>query len=510
MFIKRILCLGLLLGFAFSSPTAFGQEPDAKEGSQRKNVLFLISDDLNTRIGCYGDPIVQTPNIDRLAARGVLFENAACQYPLCGPSRNSMLCGLYPDTTGIHGNAQIFRDSIPQRWSLPQAFRLDGYFAGRIGKLYHYNVPKSVGTNGHDDPASWELELNPAGCDRLIEEPDIFTLRKGAFGGTLSWYASPRPDEAHTDGMLADDASWVLERCAKRNDRPFFLAVGFYRPHTPYVAPKGYFEPYKLEDMPLFDNVEEDNADVPAAALLSKKKEQDQLNDELRRQAIQAYYASTTFMDAQVGKVLDTLKRTGLDKNTIVVFTSDHGYFLGEKGLWQKQALFDKVAGVPLIIAEPGRTEGAIAKSPVGLVDLYPTLAELCDVPTQELMQGQSLVPMLRDPSETGRGYSMSMVARNDRQAKQRYFGYSIRTERYRLTLWDDGKRGTELYDHQNDPDEFTNLAHGERKKDPNNAKVIRELTQKLKAEMAKGMPASGKRTEYKVGNWNPMLRVDD
>ncbi|WP_047815980.1 sulfatase [Rhodopirellula islandica] len=510
MSIRRIFGFGLFLGLCLSLQTSHGQDPETSQGSQRKNVLFLISDDLNTRIGCYGDPLVQTPNIDRLAARGVLFENAACQYPLCGPSRNSMLCGLYPDTTGIHGNAQIFRDSIPERWSLPQAFRLDGYFAGRIGKMYHYNVPKSVGTNGHDDPASWELELNPAGCDRLIEEPDIFTLRKNAFGGTLSWYASPRPDAAHTDGMLADDASWVLERCAQRNDRPFFLAVGFYRPHTPYVAPKEYFDLYHLEDMPLFDNVEEDNADVPEAALLSRKKEQEQLTDDLRRQAVQAYYASTTFMDAQVGKVLDTLKRTGLDKNTIVVFTSDHGYFLGEKGLWQKQALFDKVAGVPLIIAEPGRTAGAVATAPVGLVDLYPTLTEWCGVPTQELMQGQSLVPMLRDPSATGRGYSMSMVVRNDRQAKQRYYGYSIRTQRYRLTLWDDGKRGTELYDHQNDPDEFTNLAHGDRKSDPEIAQVIRDLTQKLETERTKGMPASGKRTEYKVGNWNPMLRIDD
>ncbi|MCC9655636.1 sulfatase [Rhodopirellula halodulae] len=506
----RSLCLGLILGTVFIGTVASAQEATEKKPSTRKNVLFLISDDLNTRIGCYGDPLVQTPNIDRLAARGVLFQNAACQYPLCGPSRNSMLCGLYPDTTGIHGNAQIFRDSIPERWSLPQAFRLDGYFAGRVGKLYHYNVPKSVGTNGHDDPASWELELNPAGCDRLIEEPDIFTLREKAFGGTLSWYASPRPDGEHTDGMLAEDASWVLERCAKRNDRPFFLAVGFYRPHTPYVAPKEYFEPYKLEDMPLFDNVEEDVADVPKAALLSHKKEQEKLTDPLRRQAIQAYYASTTFMDAQVGKVLDTLERTGLDKNTIVVFTSDHGYFLGEKGLWQKQALFDKVAGVPLIIAEPGREKGAVATTPVGLVDLYPTLAEMCGVPTQELMHGQSLVPILRDPSQLGRGYSMSMISRNDRQKKQRYYGYSIRTPRYRMTLWDDGDRGMELYDHDKDPEEFTNLAHGDGQQDPEIAAVIRDLKGKLAEEVAKGMPASGKRTEYKVGNWNPMLRVDN
>jgi len=174
----------------------------------RPNVLFIISDDLNTSIGCYGHPLVKTPHIDRLAARGVRFERAYCQFPLCGPSRNSMLTGLYPNSTGILANSQIFRQTIPQQLSLSHALRMQGYFAARIGKLYHYNVPKSVGTNGHDDPGSWELELNPAGCDRLLEEPDIFSLRPGSFGGTLSWYASPRHDRLHTDGMLASDAEW--------------------------------------------------------------------------------------------------------------------------------------------------------------------------------------------------------------------------------------------------------------------------------------------------------------
>ena len=152
-----------------------------------------------------------------------------------------MLCGLYPNATGIMRNSQIFRQTIPSHHSLPQAFRLEGYVSARVGKLYHYNVPKSVGTNGHDDPASWEIETNPAGCDRLEEEPFIFSLKPGQFGGTLSWYASPQPDEKHTDGMLAEDAIWLLERFAKRPDRPFFLALGFYRPHT-YVAPNSTLE----------------------------------------------------------------------------------------------------------------------------------------------------------------------------------------------------------------------------------------------------------------------------
>ena len=215
-------------------------------------------------------------------------------------------------------------------------------------------MPKSVGTNGHDDPGSWELELNPAGCDRLLEEPRHLLAAPGQFGGTLSWYASPRGDLLHTDGMLASDAEWVLERCARDRSRPFFLAVGFYRPHTPYVAPKEYFAGYPQQQMPLVQGVEEDQQDLPAPALGSHKKEHELLTDELRQQAIQAYFASITFMDAQVGRVLDALDRLGLADNTIVVFTSDHGYHLGEHGLWQKMSLFEESARVPLIIAAPG------------------------------------------------------------------------------------------------------------------------------------------------------------
>src|SRR4026209_2249550 len=206
-FLLLSIALALLSGPLVAAETA------------RKNVLFLISDDLNTFLGCYGDPRAKTPNLDKLAARGVRFDRAYCTFPLCGPSRNSMLTGLHPNSTGILANAQIFRQTIPSQHILPQAFRLSGYFAARIGKLYHYNVPKSIGTNGHDDPGSWELELNPAGVDRLGEESKLFSLLPGKFGGTLSWYASPSSDEHHTDGRMAEDAEWVLERCAKRKDR---------------------------------------------------------------------------------------------------------------------------------------------------------------------------------------------------------------------------------------------------------------------------------------------------
>jgi len=477
--------------------------PSVGEGSaadQRPNVLFIISDDLNNSLGCYGHPMVKSPNIDRLAARGVRFERAYCQFPLCGPSRNSMLTGLYPNSTGILSNSQIFRQTIPAHQSLSHAFRLKGYFAARIGKLYHYNVPKSVGTNGHDDPGSWELELNPAGCDRLLEEPDIFSLRPGSFGGTLSWYASPRSDLFHTDGMLASDAEWVLERCARDKDRPFFLAVGFYRPHTPYVAPKEYFKGYPKKQMPLVEGVEEDQKDLPAQALGSHKREHELLTDDLRQQAIQAYFASVTFMDAQVGRVLNTLDRLGLADNTIVVFTSDHGYHLGEHGLWQKMSLFEESARVPLIIAAPGMTKkGGVSKTPVGLIDLYPTLTELCNVERPDNLQGQDLAPILKDPSLAGRGWALSQVRRGSQ--KKRTFGFTLRTPRWRYTEWDEGRQGHELYDHENDPLERNNLANDSAQTDR-----IAGLAEKLHAATKASLPKSGEIPAIRPGVWAPNL----
>jgi iduronate 2-sulfatase len=473
----------------------------AAESMPRRNVLFLISDDLNNFLGCYGDPRAKTPNLDRLAARGVLFERAYCAFPLCGPSRNSMLTGLYPNSSGIQANSQIFRQTIPQHVSLPQAFRQAGYFAARLGKLYHYNVPNSIGTDGHDDPASWELELNPAGVDRLEDHPHIFSLVPGQFGATLSWYASPKRDAFHTDGILAADAEWVLERCAKQRERPFFLAVGFFRPHTPYVAPKEpYFGYYPEPEMPVVSGVEQDQADIPAAGLASRKKEQDKMTDELRRQAVQAYYASISFMDAQVGHVVNALDRLGLADNTVIVFTSDHGYHMGEHGLWQKMSLFEESTRVPLLIVAPGvTTPGGVARTPVSQVDLYPTLTELCSVPAPANLQGQSLVAMLKNPSETGRGWALTQVTRGGRQ--QRFFGYSLRTPRWRYTEWDQGQQGRELYDHEADPRELTNLANK-----ADHAQTLAGLSDQLRAAVRETFPASGETPPVVEGLWAPML----
>ncbi|MGC3967376.1 MAG: sulfatase [Pirellulales bacterium] len=487
----------------------------ARSAEARPNVLFLIADDLNNFLGCYGDPRAKTPNLDKLAARGVRFDKAYCSFPLCGPSRNSMLTGLYPNSTGIQGNQQIFRQTIPAQHSLPQAFRLSGYFAGRIGKLYHYNVPKSIGTNGHDDPGSWEMEINPAGVDRLEEEPQIFSLTPGQYGGSLSWFASPKPDPFHTDAIMADDAAWVLKRCAERKDRPFFLAVGFFRPHTPYVSPKDpYFGYYPESEMPVVQGVAEDQADLPKAALGSYKPDQDKLTDDLRRQCVQAYYASISFMDAQVGRVLEALEQNGLAENTIVVFTSDHGYHMGEHGLWQKMSLFEESSRVPLIVAARGLAKpGTSAAAPVSHVDLFPTLAELCNVPAPKNLQGQSLAAMLKDPENVkGRNWALTQVARGGGLGRAtvtrdvgsdgaRYFGYTLRTPQWRYTEWDEGKQGRELYDHASDPKELKNLAD-----DPAHAATVAELASQLKTAVATTLPPDGQIPPLKLGVWAPNL----
>ena len=530
---RRTSASWLLLAFVLACLAARGTA-HAASPAPRQNVLFLISDDLNNLLGCYGDPRARTPNLDKLAERGVRFDRAYCAYPLCGPSRNSLLTGLYPNSTSVHGNGQMFRQSIPAHISLPQAFRQQGYLAARIGKLFHYGVPGSIGTDGYDDPASWEIEFNPAGVDRLQEESRMFSLAPGNLGSALSWYASPSKDALHTDGLIASEAEWVLERCARRKDRPFFLAVGFFRPHTPFAAPKDpYFGYYPEAKMPVVSGVEADEADIPAPALGSRKKEEEKLTDDLRRQALQAYYASISFMDAQVGRVVDTLDRLGLAENTIIVFTSDHGYHVGEHGLWKKQSLFEESARVPLLMVAPGVSKGgAVVTTPVSHVDLYPTLTALAGVQAPANLQGQSLVPMLKDPAVKGRGWALTQVARGGggggggkrkaaapesgagektrRKAAgaggdeggSRYFGYSLRTDRWRYTEWgNDGRLGRELYDHAKDPGELTNLAA-----DAAHATTLRELASQLRSAVKTTFPPAGKSPELREGHWSPVL----
>jgi uncharacterized sulfatase len=454
--------------------------------SAKMNVLFIVSDDLtNNALSCYGSSICQSPNIDRLAKNGVRFDRAYCQFPLCNPSRASFLTGLRPDTTRVYENATQFRKNVPDAQSLPQTFRKAGYFVARVGKLYHYGVPGQIGTDGLDDPPSWEEVINPRGRDKDDEEM-IFTLSpkgKGParFGGTLSWLAADGSDSEQTDGMTAAEVMKLLEQ---NRSKPFFLACGFFRPHTPYVAPKKYFDMYPLDRIKLPTVPADHTKSAPAPAFGSAKKEQDTMTDDLRRKALQAYYAATTFMDAQVGLVLDALEKLKLADRTIVVFISDHGYHLGEHGLWQKMSLFENSARVPLIIYDPrAKGNGRASKRTVELIDLHPTLAQLCGLAPPREAEGKSLKPLLDNPDDVWDKPALTQVSRGTPTAtgdklpkKQAWFmGYSIRDERYRYTVWDDGNKGFQLYDYDKDPDELKNLAD-----DPASAQVVSRMRKLL------------------------------
>jgi iduronate 2-sulfatase len=442
--IRRLLLLVLLTASLTPSLKA-DNTPQS-----RPNVLFLICDDLNCDLSCYGHPMVKSPNIDRLAARGVRFDKAYCQYPLCGPSRASFMAGMYPDQTLIHRNAIYIREHLPNVKTMSQMYRDAGYTATRIGKIYHYNVPLHIGTSGHDDPYSWDFTFNPRGQDR-DRENTIFTLVPGQWGGTLSWRADDGPDEAQTDGMAATQAAALLKQYSEQKT-PFFMAVGLYRPHTPYVAPKKYFEMYPVDaiKVPTVPEGYLDTIPEPARQSVRRKKDQINLADHLARRAIQAYYSSITFADAQVGRILDALEASGLSDNTVIVFTSDHGYHMGEHGHWQKTTLFENAARVPLVMAGPGVTaKGATSRSHAEMIDFYPTLAELCDLTPPKSISGISLVPTLQEASAQPRTNALTQYAT----------GYSIRTDRYRYTEWGkNGADGAELYDHQSDTAEMHNL----------------------------------------------------
>ena len=233
-----------LLSAALSLALLLGSLATAKD---KLNVLFIMTDDLNCNLGSYGHPLVKSPHIDRLASQGVLFENAYCNYPICGPSRASFMTGLYPEQTGVTVLRRMFRNYIPDVVTLSQHFMANGYTATRVGKIYYYDNPKGIGTDGHDDPQSWQMRINPRGRDKA-EEDKIFSLKPGSFGAALSWLAADGTDEEQTDGMVATESIKLLEGYAK-TERPFFLAVGFYKPHTPYVAPKKYFDLYDPDEI---------------------------------------------------------------------------------------------------------------------------------------------------------------------------------------------------------------------------------------------------------------------
>jgi iduronate 2-sulfatase len=459
--------LSVLLAFLFLF--SFNYQASA-QANKKYNVLFVASDDLNNDMQCYGFSFVKTPNLNRLVARGVRFDRAYNQFPLCNPSRASLLTGCRPDVTGVYDLQKKFRDTLPDAVTLPQLFMNNGYVSARVGKIFHYGVPNDIGTNGLDDSVSWNKRVNPKGRDRTEENrltnltPDI------PLGIALAYWIADGSDDQQTDGMVANEAIRIME---ESKDHPFFLAVGFFRPHCPFVAPKKYFDLYPLEKIPLPKENATDWNDKPEAAKWTNPLNWG-LDESKRREAVRAYYASISFMDAQVGKLLEALDRLRLTNNTIIVFWSDHGYNVGQHGQWQKQSLFEHSARNPLIIAVPGMTSGKSSGRTVELLDIYPTLAELCGLKAPANLQGKSLVPLLKKPEATWNRPAFTQVRRllNRQTPNEKVImGRSVRTERWRYTEWNDGKDGLELYDYKTDPDEFINLA-----KNPKFNSVIKEL----------------------------------
>ena len=450
---------------------------DDPQPKKKYNVLFIASDDLNNDMHCYGNSLVKTPNLDRLVARGVRFDHAYNQYPLCAPSRASMLTGYRPDVTKVADLKTHFREALPNAVTLPQLFKNNGYFSGRVGKIYHYGVPSDIGTNGVDDSISWNDRHNPIGRDKTEEMLITNLTPKRGLGSSLSYLAAEGSDEEQTDGMIATEAIAMMK---KNKGNPFFLAVGFFRPHCPYVAPKKYFDLYPVNEVPLPEESPDDWNNKPEAAKYTTPLNWG-LDKEQRREVLRAYYASISFMDAQVGRLLDALDSFGLSKNTIIVFWSDHGYSVGQHGQWMKENLFESSARVPLMIAVPGITKGGPSRRLVELVDVYPTLAHLCELKAPADLQGKSLVPLLKKPDIEWNKPAYTQI--DKRKFPGKYLpeanlasGRSVRTERWRYTEWDEGEKGVELYDYEADPNEFNNLAN-----DPKYSAKVKELSALLR-----------------------------
>jgi uncharacterized sulfatase len=460
---RGLLVCALLFGGIVAHLQAASDQPD-----RRLNVLFIAVDDLNNSLGCYGHPLVKSPNMDRLAGRGVRFDRAYCQYPLCNPSRSSLLSGLRPDSTHIYDNGIPVRKKIPDIITLPQLFKNNGWFSARVGKIFHYGVPGDIGTSGLDDPPSWNEFVNPRGRDK-DEEADVinFTPFVHNLGASLAWMAANGNDAEQTDGKVAAEAIRLMRG---HKEQPFFLAVGFYRPHVPDIATKKYFELYPTNQITLPVGPPEHFAGIPQLALTVKPLNYGLKDDQLRIFK-RAYFASISFVDAQVGLVLDELDRLNLTDHTVVVLFGDHGWLLGEHGQWQKMSLFEESARVPFMIMAPGaKGNGHASPRTVELVDIYPTLADLCGLTAPANLEGRSLRSLLESPDAQWTAPAYTQVVHSKKM------GRSVRTERWRYTEWNDGKDGAELYDHDNDLHEWHNLAT-----DPNSSKTLDEMKNLLR-----------------------------
>jgi len=410
--------------------------------AKAKNVLFIIIEDLRDGVlGCYNSPVVKTPNIDKLAEKSVLFTKAYCQFPVCNPSRSSFLTGLRPDTTGILDNVKPLFHEHPNIVTLPGVFKSSGYYTARLGKVFH-------GSGKHDDPHAW-VETFDLGDDKIAKQGTGRNLTGGKVKW-CRWLAAEGQDFNHSDGKLALKA---IELLSKKRDRNFFIALGFHKPHDPFIAPKKYFDMYPPEEI-IPPHVPSDGTKELEVIFGSGwKKAFDAFSEKEKKEFLRAYYACTSFTDAQVGKVLDALDRQDLWKDTVVILMGDHGYNLGEHDWWNKSVLYDHSCRVPLTLYAPGETaEGKICRSFIESLDIFPTITDICGLTSPGNLEGISFRPLLKDPSQDWKIAAYTQVQRGDAK------GYSVRTKRWRYTEWDYGKAGAELYDHNNDPDEYYNL----------------------------------------------------
>lgn len=455
----------------------------ASAATNRPNVLFICVDDLKPLLGCYGAPAIQSPNIDRLAKRGVLFERAFANQAVCAPSRNSLLTGRRPTTTGIYDLGTFFRTGAPDVTTLPQHFKNNGWRAEALGKIFH------VGHGNHEDPASWSVphwgpKAGPGGGYVLPENRPPQQTREEALFSNVPYSDAvklPRgapvecadvPDEAYGDGRIAREAVQRLRAAKARPETPFFLAVGFLRPHLPFMAPKRYWDLYNRADFKL-PALQTPPVGAPAFApsswgelrQYSDIPETGPVDFPKAQLLLHGYHAAVSYMDAQLGLVLDELDRLDLAKSTVIVLWGDHGWHLGDHGMWCKHTNYEQASRIPLILWAPGVTRpggrsGALAET----VDLYPTLCELAGLPAPVGLDGASLVPALKDPARGQTKEAIFHVFPRSPRELGPVLGRAVRTERHRLVEWkkpggDPEKSVLELYDYQADPEESRNLA---------------------------------------------------
>ena len=458
---RDFLSTGLKVGAAaFTTGLLTKRRADA---NCQYNVLFILVDDLRPLLGCYGHPEIHTPNIDKLAQRGTLFNRAYCQYPLCHPSRTSILTGLRPNTTGVFSNSTGFRENLPNAVTLPQHFKTSGYHTQSVGKV-------AQNFERQDDTYSWSVPswTQPSAYDNRSSVP--------------SWRALDVEDDELRDGRAAKRAIEVLEEI---QDTRFFLAVGFRKPHLPFYAPKRYYELYNSEflNLPSSTNLPKNAPSITGGNFEGFRDFQDipdegALSDAKTLELIRAYAASTSFTDAQVGRVLNHLDTLGLTENTVIVFVGDHGFHLGEHGKWLKNTLFEISLRSPLIVSVPGQTyQGVKTDALAELVDIYPTLCDACQLPVPSQLEGLSLMPVIEQPARPWKTAAFSQKGRST--------GNSIRTDRYRYTEWGrNGSRGVELYDYDTDPHETINIANL-----PENAQLVNHLSEQLHAGWQAALP---------------------